>query len=335
MKIITPTAIEELLTARAANPDAALLAGGTDLLAGWHSGGRRPEHLILLGGVRELDFISVRGNRTIEIGATATHSRIASNSIIRRFLPALAEAALSVGSPAVRNMGTIGGNIVNASPAADLVPPLIVYNALVRLVSFGAMPTSPAKPVSTSPSSIPMESVLARSARKSRGKVRGDAQRIFAGRDVPIDRFYTGYKTTDLRKDEVLFSVVIPVPSRSSFARYYKLGTRKAQSIAKVSLAGRIEIVDEVISVAGLAAGSVAPIPLRLRAVEDFLRGKRVTESLVDCAAEELRLSIAPIDDVRSTSAYRRFVTGSLLRRFLADACVAGDAPARAVRGSR
>ena len=113
---------------------AKILAGGTDLVIGLRSGDLRPRCLIDITRIEELRRIVEEEGR-ITIGAGATHAEIASSPVIRRYGKVLSEAASWIGSPQIRNLGTLGGNIVNASPAADTVPPLMTLNAVGRILS--------------------------------------------------------------------------------------------------------------------------------------------------------------------------------------------------------
>jgi CO/xanthine dehydrogenase FAD-binding subunit len=114
--------------------EAKIIAGGTDLVIGLRRGDLKPRCLIDITGIEEIRRIEEKDG-VIAIGAGATHSELASAALIRRFGGALSEAASSVGSPQIRNLGTVGGNIINASPAADTVPPLVVLNATGKVVS--------------------------------------------------------------------------------------------------------------------------------------------------------------------------------------------------------
>ena len=113
---------------------AKIVAGGTDLVIGLRSGDLRPGCLIDISRIEDLRRI-VEENGRISIGAGVTHAEIASSPIIRRYGKVLSEAASWIGSPQIRNLGTLGGNIVNASPAADTVPPLMTLNAAGRILS--------------------------------------------------------------------------------------------------------------------------------------------------------------------------------------------------------
>ncbi|OPY65943.1 MAG: Nicotinate dehydrogenase FAD-subunit [Syntrophorhabdaceae bacterium PtaU1.Bin034] len=124
---------EEALSCLAALDDASVLAGGTDLLVRMKKG-EAHRNVIDIGGVAEL--IGVREkDGAISLGACTTHSVLSADPTIATACASLAIACSGVGSPQIRNMGTIGGNLVNASPAADSIAPLLLHNASVTLRS--------------------------------------------------------------------------------------------------------------------------------------------------------------------------------------------------------
>jgi len=116
------------------NGRAKMIAGGTDLVIALRNETMRPQVLIDISKIPELRSIEEMGGM-ISIGASVTHSEIASTSLIKRYVNVLSAATSEIGSPQIRNLGTIGGNIVNASPAADTLPPLMVLNAVGTVVS--------------------------------------------------------------------------------------------------------------------------------------------------------------------------------------------------------
>ncbi len=126
-----PASLDEASDMAAALPNARFIQGGTDLMVRIGQGRERPGHLISLRRIGELTTIDA--NREIRIGAGATLSDTLAHPDIRRRLPALAQSLAALGSRQVRNMGTIGGNLCNASPAADTAPPLLVYDARVEI----------------------------------------------------------------------------------------------------------------------------------------------------------------------------------------------------------
>jgi len=113
---------------------AKVIAGGTDLIIALRNGLLRPEVLIDITHLSELRKIEER-NGIVSIGGAVTHSEISASPIIRTYGRILSEAASQIGSPQIRNTGTIGGNVINASPAADTLPPLMVLEAMGKVVS--------------------------------------------------------------------------------------------------------------------------------------------------------------------------------------------------------
>jgi CO/xanthine dehydrogenase FAD-binding subunit len=233
-----------------------------------------------LGGVLDLLQIQeIRGIRRsderIEIGATTTFAEIGRSELVRDRLPALAEAARVVGGWQIQNRATIGGNIINASPAGDSLPALLVL----------------------------------------------DAQVVLAGpageREIPFSSFYSGYRQTTMSQGELLVRVVMPDPPPGQRQYFRKVGTREAQAISKVvvALVGRVE--GAVITELRAAAGSVAATPVRLKSVEETAVGRQVGLETADLLGRLASESVDPIDDVRSTAAYRRHVLGRVIRRMV------------------
>ncbi len=111
-----------------------ILAGGTDILVQMRASRNFPKGMICISGVRELKKISLKNNK-IEIGAGATHSEVALNKLVQKYLPALTDACKTVGARQIQNRGTIGGNVMNASPAGDTLPVLLAFDAEVVLQS--------------------------------------------------------------------------------------------------------------------------------------------------------------------------------------------------------
>jgi CO/xanthine dehydrogenase FAD-binding subunit len=131
--VLTPTTLDEALRTRAERPDALPVAGGTDVLVALNFDRVRPAALLNLNEVAELRGWS-RENGTLWLGAALTYTE-AMQEPLAEALPALAEASRTVGSPQIRNRGTIGGNLGTASPAGDALPPLLVEGAEVEIGS--------------------------------------------------------------------------------------------------------------------------------------------------------------------------------------------------------
>jgi len=141
MDVFTPRSLDEALRLKADHPDARFIQGGTDVMVELTFGGERPTGLVNLAELGELRGWS-RENGTLRLGAGLTYTE-AMASPLAELLPALAEASRTVGSPQIRNRGTIGGNLGRGSPAGDALPPLLVERAEVELASVRGMRTLP------------------------------------------------------------------------------------------------------------------------------------------------------------------------------------------------
>jgi CO/xanthine dehydrogenase FAD-binding subunit len=248
-------------------------AGGTDLMVLLEAGNLPHRKFVNIRGLPELRGIEVTPAHTT-LGALTTYTELRRHEIMAREFPLLCQAAAETGSIATQNRGTLGGNIANASPAADSPPALFVYDAELELVS-------------------------ARGARW-----------------VPYHGFWSGYKQIDLRSGEVIRRIRLP-REKSGWKQYYrKVGTRRAQAISKVCFAGAARVDAGRIMDVRIALGSVAPTVLRAVQTEKTLRGERLSPAILHAAQEVLAREIAPIDDMRSTSRYRRRVVQHLLAEF-------------------
>jgi CO/xanthine dehydrogenase FAD-binding subunit len=248
-------------------------AGGTDLMVQLAAGTLTHRQFVSLWGLRELRQVTADQDM-VTVGGLTTFTDVQKNVLLRTEYPLLGRAAIETGGIANQNRGTIGGNLANASPAADTPPALLVYDARLELAS-------------------------------ARGR-----------RTVPYDRFHTGYKQMDLAPDEVIAGVVLP--RRTGWVQHYrKVGARRAQAISKICFAGAAKVEGRRLKDIRLAFGSVAPTVVRARAAEDALRDAAVDPSSIARATAALRQDLVPIDDIRSTAAYRQRVSTNLLVEFL------------------
>ena len=255
-----------------------LIAGGTDLMVRITGElGPIPERILDVSRLDALAGIDMDAGHLV-LGARTTYTEIRRSALCREHLPALVEAAATIGAAAIQNRGTLGGNIANASPAGDTLPVLLAADA----------------------------EIVVGSHREERSIAAAD--------------FFTGYRTTAMAQDELILRIRLPLPGGRD-VRFRKVGTRRAQAISKVVLAtawrdhGAAGWSD-----VRVALGSVAATPIRARATEAALEGKRPTPEVADRAAETLAGEIKPIDDVRSTAEYRRVVAARILHRILRDA---------------
>ncbi len=250
------------------------IAGGTDLMVLFNAGKLPYRKLVSIRRVKELSSIE-ESETEISIGAAVTYTHIRQHPVLRQEFPLLCSAASWTGSIANQNRGTLGGNIINASPAADSSPVLLVYDAELELIS-----------------------------------LRGT-------RRIPYCDFHLGYKKMQIRDDELLRSIHLPRKTENRRSYIRKVGPRQAQAISKVCFAATARLRGSAIDEVRIAAGSVAPVPLRCHATESVLRGQSISPDLIETAANAIAAEVQPITDIRSTRDYRRAVTANLLKQFL------------------
>jgi CO/xanthine dehydrogenase FAD-binding subunit len=277
MDFIQPTTWEDALAAKAERPESLPIAGGTDVMVDLNFDRDRPDAILDLTRVPELREWAAEDGR-VRLGAGVSYARVIAE--LGDQLPGLAMASRTVGSPQIRNRGTIGGNLGAASPAGDAHPPLLAARAEIELAS-----------------------------------VRGT-------RRVPVREFFVGPKENVLAEDELIAAVY--VERARGPQQFSKIGTRNAMVIAACSFA--LALDPEARSV-GTGIGSAGPTPLVAGEAEEFLAGALgeadawgggpLPDSALERFGELVAASARPIDDVRSTAAYRVHALGVLARRTL------------------
>ena len=271
-----PATVENALALAARG--ATLLAGGTDYYPVRVARPLRtgPDEMVLdlsggvgLGGIAERD-------EDWRIGAATTWTTVAEARLPPQFV-ALQLAAREIGGRQIQNRATVGGNIANASPAADGVPPLMSLGARVEVCGAGGKRTLPIA-----------EFII------------GPRQTALASGEILT---------------AVLVPKSTPgVETRSHFL---KLGARASLVISIVMVAGVIETRAGLISAARIAVGACSPVALRLPDLEQALIGRVCDTSLATVVAPQHLAALAPIDDVRATAGYRRQAALTLTRRLL------------------
>ena len=139
---------------------------------------------------------------------------------------------------------------------------------------------------------------------------------------APYADFHTGYKTSVMAANEIIGHISLPRTTAGCVQYLRKVGTRRAQAISKVALAGLAKIDKGRIERIRIALASVAPLPIQCVQTEQMLSGKKLDRALMDAAKAQIAAEIAPISDIRSTEDYRRRVTMNLLEEFL-ESCLA------------
>ena len=274
-----PTSIEEA-TRVMHEGNVTVLAGGTDLMPQTTSANRQfATTLLNIRRIAGMSEIRVQNGR-VHIGALTTVTEILDEKLAR-IVPVLAQTADCFASSQLRNAATIGGNLCNASPAGDMIIPLLLLDAEVELASW------------------------------TEGAV------IF--RRIPLAEFFTGPGATRKQHDELLTAIEFVVPESGFVAGFYKSGPRPALEIATVSLGVAGVLKNGALHAARVAIGAAAPTALRALRVEAALEGQRLDDSLITKAADLAAEEATPIDDMRASAWYRRHLIRVFAGRLLHD----------------
>ena len=278
-EILRPLTWSEAVELYDASPNAVPVAGATDLLLDLS---RTPDTqgsgAILLDLWGLPDCSQITiSDNDVVIGCGVTHNQIISSPNLDSALDILRMACLEIGSPQLRNRATVVGNIVTASPANDTISALVALDASVLIESVGGR------------------------------------------REVPISNFFTGFRQTVLAQSELVRSIRIPKWNSQTVGTWFKVGNRTAQAISVVH-AGIVLEFDEATSLitkADVAIGSVSETIGVSKPLSEYLVGKNLDAETSAAAARVAAREISPIDDIRSTAAYRTAVTEAAIRRAL------------------
>jgi aerobic carbon-monoxide dehydrogenase medium subunit len=272
-----PTSIREAVELGARfGPQGRFLAGGTDLLVQIRRGRCAPGHVVGLHRVPGLDAIEDGG--TIALGAMVTHRRLERAPVCQDALRALVESAEVVGGHQIRNVGTVGGNVVNASPAADVVAVLLALDATVTCLGPAGERTLPLEGFASAPGVT---------ARRS-------------------DELLTRIAFPRL-----------PARSATAFLKAGRRRAMEISLVcvaARVTFDPALERCEAV----RIALGAVAPTAVRARAAERSLEGRPLTEDTMRDAGRLAAAAVQPISDVRASAQYRALLVTTLVPRALA-----------------
>ena len=261
-------------------PGGHFLAGGTDLVIAIKEKGLVPRYVVDLKKIPSLSGIRESCDGSLTIGALTTMREIETSPVIRKKYPFLAQSAAEVGSIQIRNRATIGGNMANATPSADVAPALLVLNAKVKISRSGGEKivlleeffVGPGKTI-MEPGDILTEIVIPPAPPDFRGEYIK-----FSPREM-MDLAYVG----------VAVGVVVD-------------GSRKICRDVRIAL------------------GAVSPTPIRARKAETLMLNQEITPSLAERVGEEASNECMPISDVRSSAAYRKEMVRVNTKRALLNA---------------
>ncbi len=279
-RYLAPTTLEHAVRTLSEH-EVSMFAGGTDLMVQMRAGTRLLKPVLMnIGRIESIKGIVATSAR-FRIGALTTISNILNSDELRLNAGVLVEAADCFAGGQIRNSATIGGNLCNASPAGDMIIPLLLCDAEVELASW-----------------------------KEDDIVR---------RTLPLTEFFTGPGQTRMHADEILTCITLPIPDQKTVAGFRKFGARPAMDIAlaSVGIAGirRGDALEDV----RVAFGAVAPTPIRGRAAEAALEGTPLDAASISRIARVAEEEVAPISDVRASEWYRRRIIRVLTGRLLDD----------------
>jgi carbon-monoxide dehydrogenase medium subunit len=278
MSYIKAESLEQALALlKESAPESRVIAGGTDLYLG-----NLPGQLIDISSIADLKKIEEMEG-LLKIGAAVTHTMAASSELIRNKATALAEACSQVGSPQVRNIGTLGGNVINAAPAADAAVALVALGARAELIN--------------SEENIRCVSV-----------------------DQLYERFNC---TAVDCSSEVLFKLILEPCKPGEGSAFVRLAARRALALPMVNAAARVKLEDGLITGICLVAAPLKPAPTRLFKTEEYLHGKPAVETTWQEAEKmaakeaEVRGSL-----LRCSADYRKQMVGVMAGRALRTAAL-------------
>jgi len=251
------------------------VGGGTDLYVQKHEEMVHAENQYLFDEpvmkqiVQEDDRCVMGGNVTV--------TDLLDSSLINKIFPDFRKYAKLVSSTPIRNMATIAGNFVNASPIGDFSIFFLALDANIDLTPFP-------------------------SAKEG------------SKRALPLRKLYKGYKQLDKQPNEIVESIWFRIPPSDHYFNFEKVSKRTHLDIASVNTAIYLELRGKEIVQARISAGGVAPIPLFMEKTSAFLKGKKISDSLVMETVEVARAEITPISDARGSKEYKTFLLGQLIR---------------------
>lgn len=316
---VSPSTIDEALTLLAPEKgsETRALAGGTDLLTLIKGDIERPARVVDIKRLRDLDARITRDEHGITLGALATLGQIESDPIILQAAPVLAEAAAVAATPQLRNMATIGGNLLQKPrdwyyrngdidewrKGGEATPAIAGQNQHHGI--FGENGRSGVHPSDLAPALTALDAVV--QTQSSRGS-----------RMLPIGEFFVQptdehRSETVLEQDELITRIVVPEPGVASRSGYTKAMERKAWAFALVSVAASVSVDGDTVTDARLVLGGVATIPWRVQAAEQVLVGNALIPEVIAQAADVALEGAKPL----SHNGYKVELAKAIIRQTL------------------
>ena len=272
-QFFAPQKIEEALEILSGyGKEIKIIAGGTDLLIQYYDRLYEVNGWLDLRNILELKEIKIHQNQ-MEIGAMVTHAQLEKSEDIKKYFPILSQAAADIGSPQIRNRGTIGGNIVNASPAGDLLAPLMAYDAQFKLLSLQKEALISAKDFFLGPKKTILEPAQL-------------LTRIIL--PLPSKRTYGCWIKIGKRKALIIATITL-------------------------ALVVEMDEDNKTVKDVRTCLGSVAPTPIEIKEIRKKMIGKNYSQLDFNQLGQIVEDKISPIDDIRGTREYRKDVAKNIM----------------------
>lgn len=281
---LTPKTLEEAISLLSRyNGQSKVIAGGTDLVVQMRDRRIKPEKVIDITGIEELVYIDVDDKKGLLIGALTPIRDLEKSAELKRSYPIISQAASQLGSVAIRTMGTIGGNLCNASPSAETAPALIVLSAKARIVGPSGERVVPLEGFFVGPGSTVLE-----------------AGELLVEIQVPA-----------------------PLPHTKGIYLKHAIRGSIDLAIVGVAVALTLETKSRVCQDIKIALGAVAPTPIRARKAEEILIGNTINDDLIDRSSLSASNEARPISDARASAEYRKEMvkvfTGRAIREAMSE----------------
>lgn len=249
--------------------EAQVIAGGSDVLVQIREGKRAGKELVSIYGLDELRGVSLTEEGDIRIGSLTSFSHIINSDIIQKYIPTLAYAVLQIGSPQIRNIGTIGGNTCNGVTSADSASTLFAYDAVVEICSTDGVRYLPISEFYVSAGKVALEC--------------GEIQTAIIIKKESYEGYYGRYIKYAMRE---------------------ALDIATTGCSVNVKLSDDKKTYEDV----RIAYGVAGPVPLRASNAEEFIKGKAVNEENIEAFANEVLNDVKPRDSWRASKAFRSHI---------------------------
>ena len=224
-----------------------------------------------------LNELSYNPDSGLTVGGAVPFYKLYAHADVIKYYQSIVDSTKIIGGIPIQGRATLGGNLCNAAPSADAIPTLIVLGATATIHSLND------------------------------------------SREVPISEFCTGPGSTILNTNEIVVSINIPSPKQNSGAHYMRFIPRNEMDIAVVGVGTSVELSDDgsKFKDAQVSLASVAPTPLHVTSITDYLSGKEINDENIEKAGELAKDATKPISDMRGTAEYRQHLCTVLTKRSL------------------